>query len=162
MSGFDIAILGLMGAFVAMGALRGTIRELISMSVWVVAIFCGWLFVDPIATWFDAFEDIETRRLIAFVAVFLTTFFALSVAAFLVRILMPRPVPDMKSRVVGGAIGCFRGAAVVVALVLLAGLTSLPKKESWQGSSLVAVFMPAARQMLEWLPSPVARQFRYS
>jgi len=162
MSGFDIAILMLMALFVTMGALRGTIRELMSLSVWLVAILCGWILVDPIATWFDAFDDVETRRLIAFVAVFLTSFFALTIGMFVLRILIPSPAPNMRSRVIGGALGSLRGAAVIVALVLLAGLTSLPKKESWQDSSLVAVFMPAARQMLEWLPSPVARQFRYS
>ncbi len=162
MSGFDFAILGLLVLFIGIGALRGTVRELLSLGVWLLAILCGWLFADPVATWFEVFEDVELRRLLAFIVVVMAMLAVLTVAAFVVRMLLPRPLPDLKSRVFGGVLGGLRGTAVVVILLLLAGLTSLPKKDGWRESSLVAVFLPAARQMLEWLPSPVARQFRYS
>jgi len=162
MSGFDFAILGLLVLFMGIGALRGMVRELLSLGVWLLAILGGWLFADPVATWFEAFEDAELRRLLAFIVVVMAMLAVLTVAAFVVRMLLPRPLPDIKSRVAGGMLGGLRGAALVVILLLLAGLTSLPKKDGWRESSLVAVFLPAARQMLEWLPSPVARQFRYS
>jgi membrane protein required for colicin V production len=130
--------------------------------VWLVAILCGWLFADPVATWFEVFDDAELRQLLAFVVIVLTVLAVLSVTVFILRVLMPRPAPDLASRAFGGAVGGVRGAAVVVVLLLLAGLTGLPRKDSWRESSLVAMFLPAARQMLEWLPAPVARQFRYS
>jgi len=162
MSSFDIVILVLLTLFGGIGALRGTVRELMSMGVWLIAILCGWLFADAVSTWFDVFEDADTRRLLAFIVIVTVTLFVLTVAAFLLRVLLPRPAPDLKSRMLGGALGGLRGAAVVVVLLLLAGLTSLPRNDSWRESALVEVFLPVAKQMLEWLPSPVARQFRYS
>jgi membrane protein required for colicin V production len=162
MSGYDLAIAGLLALFIGIGALRGTARELLSLAVWLIAILCGWLFADPIATWFTVLEDAELRRLLAFIVIVPVMLAVLSLAAFVLRMLLPRPAPDLTSRMIGGVLGGLRGAAVVVVLLLLAGLTNLPKKDSWRESSLVEVFLPVTTQMLEWLPSAVARQFRHS
>ena len=58
------------------------------------------------------------------------------------------------------SMGALRGACLVVLMVLLAGLTSLPKKDDWRDSFLVGVFQPLATSMAGWLPASVARQFR--
>ena len=158
---FDLLIFALLAMFTGIGLLRGAFRELLSVSAWLFAIFCAWLFADAVGTWFEYLEDQELRRMIAFIVVVMVTLAFLSVALFMLRILLPRPSPDLLSRVLGAAIGLGRGAVVVVALVLLAGLTSLPQKDSWQHAQLLGVFVPAAKQILEWLPAPVAHQFRY-
>jgi membrane protein required for colicin V production len=162
MSYFDLIIAGLMVLFIGIGALRGLWRESLSLGVWLVAILCGWLFADAVGTWFDALKDEDTRRLIAFLAIVLVALATLTLLMFVLRLLLPRPEPDTKSRVLGALLGTLRGGAVVTILVLLAGLTALPRQESWKDSQLVGIFLPAARQMLEWMPSAVAGQFRYS
>lgn len=158
---FDLLIFGLLAMFTGIGILRGALRELLAVGGWLLAILCGWLFADAVGTWFDLLEDEALRRMIAFIVIVMVTLAVLSVATFVLRMLMPRPSPDVISRTLGGAVGLFRGAVVVVVLVLLAGLTPLPRKDSWQNAQLVGVFVPAAEQVLEWLPAPVARQFRY-
>jgi membrane protein required for colicin V production len=162
MSYFDFVIAGLMTLFIGIGALRGVWRESLSLGVWLVAILCGWLFADAVGTWFDALKDDDTRRLIAFLAIVLVALATLTLLMFVLRLLLPRPEPDTKSRVFGALLGTLRGGAVVTMLVLLAGLTALPRQDSWKDSQLVGIFVPAARQMLEWMPSAVAGQFRYS
>jgi len=162
MSLFDLIIAGLLVLFVAIGALRGLWREAMSLGAWLVAILFGWLFADAVGTWFEAVRDDDTRRLIAFMAIVLVTLALLTVLQFVLRILLPRPGPSTLSRAWGGILGGVRGMTVITMLVLLAGLTSLPKNESWKDSQLVALFVPVARQMLEWMPAPVAGQFRYS
>ncbi len=158
---FDLLIFGLLAMFTGIGILRGALREVLAVGGWLLAILCGWLFADAVGTWFDLLEDEALRRMIAFIVIVMATLAVLSVAMFVLRILMPRPSPDVISRTLGGAVGLFRGAVVVVVLVLLAGLTPLPRKDIWQNAQLVGVFVPAAEQVLEWLPVPVARQFRY-
>lgn len=161
MTMFDLLIFGLLAMFTGIGILRGGLRELLSVGGWLFAILCGWLFADAVGTWFDQLQDEALRRMIAFIVIVMVTLAVLSVATFVLRILMPRPSPDVTSRALGGAIGLFRGAVVVVVLVLLAGLTPVTRKDSWQNAQLVGVFVPAAEQILEWLPAAVARQFRY-
>lgn len=158
---FDLLIFGLLAMFTGIGILRGALRELLAVGGWLLAILCGWLFADAVGTWFEQLADEALRRMIAFIVIVMVTLAVLSVATFILRMLLPRPSPDVISRTLGGAVGLFRGAVVVVVLVLLAGLTPLPRKDSWQNAQLVGVFVPAAEQVLEWLPAPVARQFRY-
>lgn len=162
MTVFDLIILVLLVLFTSIGALRGMLREFLSLSVWVLAIGSGWLFADAVGSWFELLADAELRRLLGFLAIVFSMLAALSVVAFVVRKLMPRPDPGLMDRGVGAALGALRGACLVVVMVLLAGLTSLPKKDDWRDSFLVGVFQPFATSMVEWLPASVARQFRSS
>jgi len=159
---FDFIILILLVLYTGIGALRGMLREFLSLVVWILAIGSGWLFADTVGSWFEVLKDADLRRLLAFLAIVLTMLGALSILAFVLRTLLPRPAPGLANRGVGAVLGAVRGAAVVVVMVLLAGLTSLPKKADWRDAHLVGVFQPAASKILEWLPSSVARQFRYS
>jgi len=159
---FDLIILILLVLYTGIGALRGMLREFLSLAVWIVAIGSGWLFADTVGSWFEVLKDADLRRLLAFLAIVLTMLGVLSILAFVLRTLLPRPDPGLANRGVGAVLGAVRGAAVVVVMVLLAGLTSLPKKADWRDAYLVGVFQPAASKILEWLPSSVARQFRYS
>jgi len=158
---FDIIILILLGLFAGTGALRGMLRESLSLAVWVLAIGCGWLFADAVSSWFDMLDDVNLRRLLAFALIVPVMLIVLSILAFMLRRLVPRPIPGLTNRGVGAMLGAMRGSAVVVVLVLLAGLTSLPKKADWSESYFVAIFQPAAGKILEWLPPSVARQFSY-
>lgn len=161
MTVFDLIILVLLVLFTGIGALRGMLREFLSLSVWVLAIGSGWIFADAVGSWFELLADVELRRLLGFLTVVFTMLAALSVVAFVVRKLVPRPDPGLTDRGIGAAVGAARGAAVVVVMVLLAGLTSLPKKDDWRNSMLVGVFQPFAQHLVEWLPASVAQQFRY-
>ena len=161
MTVFDLIILVLLVLFTSIGALRGMLRESLSLAVWIVAIGCGWLFADAVGGWFEMLADADLRRLLGFVAIVLTMLGALSIVSFVLRQLFPRPVPGAMDRGVGAVLGAVRGVAVVVVMVLLAGLTSLPKKDDWRDSRLVGVFLPLATGALGWMPPSVARQFRY-
>jgi len=161
MSVFDLIILALLVLFTGIGALRGMLRESLSLGVWFLAIGSGWLFADTVGSWFEMLADNDLRRLAAFLIIVLAMLGVLSLAAFVLRKFLPRPDPGLTDRGVGAVLGAVRGAAVVVVMVLLAGLTSLPKKADWRDSHLVGIFQPIAGKVLEWLPSSVARQFRY-
>jgi membrane protein required for colicin V production len=147
--------------FAGIGALRGMLREFLSLAVWILALASGWLFADAVSTWFEVLPDADLRHMLAFLVIVLVMLGVLTLAAFVLRKLLPRPEPGLTDRGVGAVLGAVRGAAVVVVMVLLAGLTSLPKKADWHDSHLVGIFQPVAGKLLEWLPSSVARQFRY-
>lgn len=161
MSFVDIFILVLLIVYAGIGALRGSLRELLSLGVWLLAIVAGWLFADAVSGWFEHFDDVGLRRVLAFLLIVLVMLILLTFTAFVVRQLLPRPSPGMIDRGVGALVGALRGAALVVLLVVLAGLTPLPKKDDWRNASVVGVFQPLAEKVLEWLPPNVARHFRY-
>lgn len=162
MTVFDLIIVVLLVLFTSIGALRGMLREFLSLSVWVLAIGSGWFFADAVGTWFDMLADVELRRLLGFLSIVLVMLTVLSIIALVIRKLVPRPDPGLTDRGLGATLGALRGTGVVLVMVLLAGLTSMPKHEDWRGSFLISVFQPFASVMLQWLPASVARQFRYS
>ena len=95
MSIFDVVILILLLLFTGIGALRGMLRELLSLSVWILAIGGGWLFADAVGSWFEMLQDGDLRRLIGFLLVVLVMLGVLSLAAFMLRKFLPRPDPGL-------------------------------------------------------------------
>ena len=65
-------------------------------------------------------------------------------------------------RFLGSIFGLVRGAALVVAFVLVAGLTPLPRTPWWQSSALVPPLVTGAVALKPYLPAAIARRLDYS
>ena len=161
MNRLDLILVGIMLAFAGIGALRGVLRESFSVAAWGLAALMAWLFSASAAIWFVRLGDPMISRMLGFVAVFVGVFLLVSVATFMLRLLLGPAVPGTKARVAGALLGAARGVLILVIVVLLAGLTSLPKKPLWQGSEFIVYFQSMALAMRDILPEDVARQFRY-
>ena len=159
---FDLILVAVVLAFAGIGALRGALRELLSVAVWVMALLMAWLFADSASTWFSGFQDPTFRHMLGFVVVFACGFVLASLAAFALRLILGVAVPSTHARIAGGVLGGLRGVLMVLIIVSLAGLTSFPQKPWWRGSELVVYFQSMAQSLQTMLPAEVARQFRYS
>ncbi len=161
MNRLDLILVGIMLAFAGIGALRGVLRESFSLATWVLAALMAWLFSASAATWFARLGDPMISRMLGFVSVFVGVFLLVSVAMFMLRLLLGPTEPGTKARVAGALLGAARGLLILVIVVLLAGLTSLPKKSLWQDSAFIIYFQSMALAVRDILPEDVARQFRY-
>jgi membrane protein required for colicin V production len=161
MNSLDLILVLVMLAFGAIGALRGVLRESLSLLVWAMSILMAWLFADSAATWFESLQDPLLPQMLGFAVVFAVTFIVMSVGAFALRVMLLVTAPDMKARIVGSLLGAARGGMMAVILVLLAGLTSFPQNTLWQESELIVYFQSAALAVRDTLPPEVARQIRY-
>jgi membrane protein required for colicin V production len=65
-------------------------------------------------------------------------------------------------RSLGAVVGFARGIVIAVLLVLLAGLTGLPKADWWQNALLSGPFTSAALSARPWLPRAWAERLDYS
>jgi membrane protein required for colicin V production len=159
---FDLILVAVVLAFAGIGALRGALRELLSVAVWVVALLMAWLFSASASTWFSGFEDPSLRHMLAFVVVFACVFVLASLGAFVLRLILGVAVPNTQARIIGGMLGAARGVLMLLIIVSLAGLTSFPQKSWWRGSELIVYFQSMAQSLQQMLPADVAGQFRYS
>ena len=159
---FDLILVAVVLAFAGVGALRGALRELLSVAVWGVALLMAWLFSKSASTWFSGFADPTFRHMLAFVVLFACVFVIVSLASFVLRLILGVAVPNTQARVAGGLLGAMRGVLILLIIVSLAGLTSFPQKPWWRGSELVVYFQSMAQSVQKLLPAEVARQFRYS
>lgn len=158
---FDLILVSVVLAFAGIGALRGALRETLSVAVWAVALLLAWLFSGSVSTWFSGFEDLSFRHMLAFVVVFAVVFVAASLATFVLRLILGVAVPNTHARIGGGLLGAARGVLLLLIIVSLAGLTSFPQKSWWRGSELIIYFQSMAQSLHTMLPAEVARQFRY-
>ena len=65
-------------------------------------------------------------------------------------------------RFLGAVFGVARGAVLITAFVLVAGLTTLPRLDWWQNAALAPPFAAAALSLKPWLPPEWAQRLDYS
>lgn len=162
MTVIDIVVLAIVGISILFGMLRGLMREVLALVAWAASFLLANLLAPDAATLLpQAMASEEFRLLVSFVVIFLVALVGLSVLAILaskvVRIVGLGPA----DRVVGGVFGLARGALVVMILVLLAGLTALPRQPMWRNAVLSGTLEAVAGHVKEWLPADLSKRIKY-
>ena len=162
MIGVDYAILGILLISSFISLVRGFVKEALSLAGWILAFWVSLGFAVPLSKWFESSMDDPTLRLIiAFIVLFVLTLIVSAVVNFFASRLVQRTGLTGTDRFLGVIFGFLRGALLVSVLVLLAGLTSLPKEDWWDDSFLLFRFQAIAMWMRELLPGDVAASFNF-
>jgi len=162
MTVIDIIVLVIVGVSVAFGALRGLVREVLALVAWAGAFLLANLLAPEAAKLLpQGMANEEIRLLVSFVVVFIVALVGLSVAAVLASKVVKVVGLGAADRVVGGVFGLARGLLLVMILVLLAGLTSLPRQSTWRETALRGPLEACAEYIKMWLPSDLARRIKY-
>lgn len=162
MIGVDYAIIAiiLLSAFISL--IRGFVREALSLVGWVLAFWVSLTFSGGFSELIkSSVEDVTLRLIVSFIALFAMTLIVSSVVNFFAVKLVHSTGLTGTDRFLGVVFGFLRGALLISVLVLLAGLTTLPK-ESWWGQSIFLFrFEAIAVWLREFLPSGIASNFSY-
>jgi membrane protein required for colicin V production len=162
MTWLDYAVLGVMGLSVVWGAWRGLVREMMSLAGWVIAFLAANLFAAPLAATLPrSISPPELRVLVAFVGVFVLSLALTSLAGLALAKMLRSVGLGGLDRTLGGLFGVARGAVIVLAFALLAGLTRLPLDPMWQGSVSGPLLGRAALALKPWLPPAFGDRLRY-
>jgi len=157
MNWIDIIILGILLVSALISLVRGFVREALSLVVWVGAFWVAITYSPMLEAQFAEHINTPSLRLaLSFFLLFLATLVAGGVVNFLIGQLVDRTGLSGTDRVLGMVFGAARGVAVVAALVLLAGLTPLPKDPWWQASTLLPHFQMLALWLRDFLPPDIA------
>jgi membrane protein required for colicin V production len=162
MTVIDIVVLVIIGVSVLYGVMRGLVREVLALLAWVAAFLLANLLAPEAARLLpQAMASEEIRLLVSFVVVFIVVLVGLSVLAILASKMVKIVGLGPADRVVGGIFGLARGLLVVMILVLLAGLTSLPRQPSWRDAALTGPLEAFAGYIKAWLPSDLSKRIKY-
>lgn len=163
MTVFDYAVLVVVVLSVLLSVIRGLVREVLALLAWVVAFVAAYLFSGDLATLMpEEIPTVELRLLAGFASVFLVVLLLMSLLAMIVSKLVRSSGLGVEDRVFGALFGLARGVLIVLALVLLAGLTSLPKEQAWRQAAFAAPLQAAAMQLKQWLPNELSQRIRYN
>jgi membrane protein required for colicin V production len=156
-------IVGIILLSALVSLVRGFVREAFSLAVWVLAFWVSWSFFRDLEVPLQAWIGSPTARLgIAFAALMIATLTVGGLVNYLIIQLVERTGMSGTDRLIGMIFGAARGVLLVAILVLLAGLTSLPKEDWWLESTLVGYFQELSFWLRDLLPPEFADHFRYT
>ena len=162
MTAFDYFVLGIVGASVVISIMRGFAREVLALAGWVIAFVAANALSTTVAgTLMPFVSEPSVRGLTAFVAVFVITLIAMSLIAMLVARLLKSAGLGLEDRLLGGFFGLARGLLIVMLIVLLAGLTALPRQPAWNEAMLSPPLEALAGAIKPWVTQTLSRYISY-
>ncbi|MGE5639974.1 MAG: CvpA family protein [Clostridia bacterium] len=162
MTWVDYTLIGVVVASVAWGVWRGLVREIVSLAGWVIAFLAANLLAGPVGERLpESMARSELRVLVAFVAVFIASLVLTTLAGLLLSKIVKAAGLGGLDRALGALFGLARGALIVAALALVAGLTSLPQQDAWRRSVCGPALERLASALKPWLPPLLSDRLRY-
>jgi membrane protein required for colicin V production len=151
-TGLDTAILVVIGLSALLGAIRGMLTEVLSLLVWVAALWLTVAFGDVAAAEFTGIETPLLRALAGYGATFALVVVVGNIAVWLLRTLLHGAGLSGTDRMLGFGFGAARGYAIVLAVVLLVSFTPWSRATLWRESALMPVFTVPAGWIVAQLP----------
>jgi len=162
MTVFDYVVLVIMGLSVLLSILRGFVREALALVSWLVAFFVAKLYTLELAPLLPQSIPSQSLRLLAaFLILFLATLLICSLLAIALSQVFKRAGLGWMDRGLGALFGLARGIVIVGVLVLLGGLTTLPKDVRWRNAMFSAPLEAMVISLLPWFPTDIAKHVKY-
>ncbi len=162
MTAFDYVVITLVAASVALGVWRGVVGEIIALVAWVLAFFTArWWGAELAQVFFTGIADPALRIVTAWVAVFVAVLVLMALLRLAVRGLLKALGLSLSDRLLGLVFGLARGLVIVLALIVVGGMTSLPKERWWSEAYFSAPLETAVLAGKPWLPPEVSKRIRF-
>lgn len=149
----DYIVLAIIAISILVGAIRGFVKEAFSLIVWAAAFLIAFHYSGALAIHLEGHIELPSARTsLAFAGLFLSVLLVGGLLTFLVGKLVEKTGLSGTDRLLGGVFGGIRGVALVLAIVLFAGLTPIPQDPWWQQSRAIQSLMPLAEWAAGYLP----------
>lgn len=158
----DYAILATIAISMLVGALRGFIKEVLAIAIWAMAFVLAYRFAGDLGTLMEPQVSLPSARLaMGFAGIFLVVLVLGGLLVYLIGRLVESTGLSGTDRLLGGVFGAARGLAIVVAFLLIAGLTPIPADPWWKESALIQRLMPLVDRVAGFLPENARQQLDF-
>jgi membrane protein required for colicin V production len=152
----DYVILGIVALSILVGAIRGFIKEVFALAVWIAAFIFAFQYSGVLATQLETYIELPSgRTALAFTGLFIAVLLVGGLLTYLVGQLVEKTGLSGTDRLFGGVFGGLRGVIIVLFLILLTGLTPIPQDPWWQQSRLIQSLLPLAEWSAQFLPETI-------
>ncbi|MDK6080101.1 MULTISPECIES: CvpA family protein [Massilia] len=159
---FDYLVLFVLVSSVIISTLRGLVKEILSLLGWIVAFVVANAYGAELAPMLPELLPGETARLImAFVLLFLGVRILMGLLSLAIGALITATGLSLADRGLGGLFGLARGIVIVLAAVILCGMTSIPQQDFWRNALLSPMAETGARTVKPFLPAALAQHVNY-
>lgn len=159
---FDYLVLFVLIASIVISTLRGLVKEILSLVSWIVAFVVANMFGAQLAMLLPAAIPGEvTRLIVAFIALFIGVRLLMGLLMMAVDALIKASGLSLADRGLGGLFGLARGIVIVLAGVIVAGMTDLPKQAFWTQALFSPIAETGVRTVKPYLPASVVQHVNY-
>jgi membrane protein required for colicin V production len=159
---FDYIVLFILISSVIISTMRGLVKEILSLLGWVAAFVVANAFGAKLAPMLPSMiPGVSLRLIVAFIALFLGVRVLMGLLALAVGALIEATGLSLADRGLGGLFGLGRGIVIVLAGVILCGMTSIPQQAFWKNALLSPMAETGARTVKPFLPAAFAQHVQF-
>ncbi|WP_228893506.1 CvpA family protein [Pseudoduganella aquatica] len=159
---FDYLVIFVLIASVVISTMRGLVKEMISLASWIVAFVVANAYGAQLAQMLPAMVPGEVVRLIlAFIVLFIGVRILMGLLGMAVDALIKAGGLSLADRGLGGLFGLGRGLVIVLAAVILCGMTTIPQQDFWKNALLSPLAETGARTVKPFLPAAFAQHVQF-
>lgn len=162
MTSFDYLVIFVLVASIVVSTMRGLVKEVLSLISWIVSFVVANAYGETLALLLPEVIPGQTMRLIvAFISLFIGVRLLMSLLTVALDAVVKASGLSIADRGLGGLFGLGRGIVIVLAVVLICGLTSIPQQAFWKNALLSPLAVTAALTAKPFLPGNFAQHIRF-
>ena len=159
---FDYLVIFVLVSSMVIGVMRGMVREILSLVSWVAAFVIANAYGAALAhTLPPAIPGEVLRVIVAFIVLFIGARMLVGLLAMALGALIEAGGLSALDRVLGVIFGLGRGVVIVLAVVILCGMTSIPQQAFWKNAQLRPLAESGAHAIKPFLPAALAQHVHY-
>ena len=156
MEGFDWVIAVVLGVSMLIGFIRGFLEEALSLIAWILALWLARTYCVEAGDFIHQYLQIPAplfRVSAGFAAVFISCLLVFGLITWLIAKIFVRGKANIGDRILGVVFGAVRGAAIVVALLVVSKGFGFDNAEYIAKSKFASVFDPLTKVVWEMFPN---------
>lgn len=161
---FDYLVLFIFVTSIIISVMRGLFKEILSLAGWIVAFLVTITYGAKLAE-FIPLEEPSFRQITAFISLLIGTRILMGLLTMAIDSIIRASGLKLMDRGFGVLFGLARGGIIVLALMVIGGMTNLPQQPFWQHAWSRPMLEMTARAIVPsikpFLPESVAQHVKY-
>ena len=159
---FDYAVLAILLISILISVWRGLVREILSLIGWVAAFVVANLYAQDVQALLPPVLGLPILRfIVAFLLLLVGTIFLMALINWGILRGIQAAGLELADRGLCGLFGLARGCVIVVAIVLVGGMTRAPQMDVWKDALFSRLAESAVETLLPFLPNDIAGKVKF-
>lgn len=151
----DWVVVTVVSASIILSVVRGLVKEVASLAVWVVAVVGASRLAHFPAELLPPWLSAPLQQTVGFLIVLVLILIIGKLITMALKELVSAAGVGTLDRILGTGFGLARGGLIVIVLSVLAAMTSLPTQPAWKTAKTRSFLELGIRTAAPWLPASV-------
>ena len=151
----DWVVVTVLAASIILSVVRGLVKEVASLAVWVVAVVGASRLAHFPAELLPPWLSAPLQQTVGFLIVLVLILIIGKLITMALKELVSAAGVGTLDRILGTGVGLARGGLIVIVLSVLAAMTSLPTQPAWKTAKTRSFLELGIRTVAPWLPASV-------